>query len=141
MPDTKAVVLRREVYSYMPHGEEFGEVGFTPEDRKLLYTLVANEANLRELFREFRSSFERRMELIETDHARRQDIDRVEREIRRDLGEKANRSELSGSALVKLTETVETLQSRVTWAYAYASGIAAVFVVLAWFVDQFFSKR
>lgn len=152
-----AVALRREVYT-MPNGEEFGEVGFTPEDRKALYTLLANEKNLydrinqnqhdtREMFKDLRVSLERRMETLERERAHKEDLSRVERELRADIAEKADRRELSGSALEKLSECVEKLESRcdeqetrVTWAYAWCAGAIFVASIVGWLLSSFLKR-
>lgn len=124
--------------------EEFGEVGFTDKDRRALITLEANYTNLYELLKDFRASLERRMERIEAERAHKTDIERVERELRQDLGEKADRTELSGSAVMRLQETSEkqsteiiSLKQSMVWVYAFSAGAAFAGSAAAFVIAHF----
>jgi hypothetical protein len=104
--------------------EEFGEVGFTNEDRKLLITLSANFGNLER-------SVERRLALLESERAHKEDVHRIERDLRSDLAEKADRSELSGSAVMQLKaafdrrcDQIDRLDKGQVWVYAFSAGMA-----------------
>lgn len=108
----------------MSRDDEFGEVGFTSEDRKTLYHLEAHYSELYKLVLDVRVSLERRLERLEEERAHKDDLDRVEQRLTREIGEKANRTELSASGIHRLQDEIERLSTRVTWMWAYAVGIA-----------------
>lgn len=106
--------------------EEFGEVGFTAEDRKTLYHLEAHYTELYKAVLDLRSNLERRLERLETERAMKDDLRATEARLMRELSEKADRTELSGSALAKAQEDIEKISNRVAWMWAYAAGAASV---------------
>ena len=122
--------LLREVRVRMA-AEEFGEVGFTNDDRRLLITLAANFENLK-------SSSERRLALLETERAHKDDLLRIERELRESIAKKADRSELPIGTVSKLEEAVEGLNRKVTWAYAFGAGGAAACSAITYMLTAFF---
>lgn len=136
---TQRVALRREVYTYnMPQqAEEFGEIGFTPEDRRNLITLVANQSNLEKMFERTSLAMERRVERLEQERAHKEDLSRIERELRNDLAEKANRSELSGSALAKLQTRVDAIDIRLTRAFGWGAGFGAACGLAGYLIAHF----
>ena len=111
--------------------EEFGEVGFTNDDRRLLITLAANFENLK-------ASSERRLALLETERAHKDDLLRIERELRESIAKKADRSELPIGTVSKLEEAVEGLNRKVTWAYAFGAGGAAACSAITYMLTAFF---
>ena len=122
--------LLREVRVRMA-AEEFGEVGFTNDDRRLLITLAANFENLK-------ASSERRLALLETERAHKDDLLRIERELRESIAKKADRSELPIGTVSKLEEAVEGLNRKVTWAYAFGAGGAAACSAITYMLTAFF---
>lgn len=121
----------------MPHEEEFGEVGFTADDRKTLYHLEAHYSELYKIVLDLRVSLERRLDRLEQDRAHKDELDRLEERMTRGMAEKANRTELSGSAIERLTEEVDRLSNRVTWMWAYAIGIASAVAAIFHFLVPF----
>lgn len=121
----------------MPREEEFGEVGFTAEDRKTLYHLEAHYSELYKIVLDVRLSLERRLDRLEQDRAHKDDLQRVEQRLTRELGEKANRTELASSAIHRLQADVEKLTTRVTWMWAYAVGIATAIAAIFHFAVPF----
>lgn len=124
-------------------GDEFGEVGFTEQDRKSLHVLEANQNNLADLLKDFRLSLERRMDRLESERAYKTDLDRVERDIWKSLEEKADRKELASSALMHLQEQTERqagqiagLDKRLVWVYAFAAGAGFVGSVVGFIVGE-----
>ena len=122
--------LLREVRVRMA-AEEFGEVGFTNDDRRLLITLAANFENLK-------ASSERRLALLETERAHKDDLLRIERELRESIAKKADRSVLPIGTVSKLEEAVEGLNRKVTWAYAFGAGGAAACSAITYMLTAFF---
>ena len=122
--------LLREVRVRMA-AEEFGEVGFTNDDRRLLITLAANFENLK-------ASSERRLALLETERAHKDDLLRIERELRESIAKKADRSELPIGTVSRLEEAVEELNRKVTWAYAFGAGGAAACSAITYMLTAFF---
>lgn len=117
--------------------EEFGEVGFTSEDRKLLITLAANFSNLER-------SVERRLLTLESERAHKDDLHRIDRDLREDLEKKADRTELAGSALMRLQKTcdeygekIDNIDRRLVWVYAFASGAAFLGSICAFVIAHF----
>jgi hypothetical protein len=126
MPETNLGEVRVRMAA-----EEFGEIGFTAQDRADLTTLLANQENFKELLRDYRQSMERRLERLETERALKTDLERMERSLFKELGEKADRTELSGSAVTqlqnqvsKLDDRTNTQDRRLVWVYAFAAGAA-----------------
>ena len=109
--------------------EEFGEVGFTNDDRRLLYELGVHYENISKAVLTFQAAVELRLQRLEEERARRADLTDVENRIMRELGEKANRTELSGSAIMKLQEDCESLKTRVNWMWAWCAGAVAMAAV------------
>lgn len=124
--------------------DEFGEVGFTGEDRKTLTTLEANYQHIHDLLKDFKQTFEERMLRLERFGVMREEMARVEQDLRRELGEKANRTELQGSALTNLQERAADVDKKLTeidksivWVYAFAAGAAAAGGGLAGLIIHF----
>ena len=105
----------------MPRGE-YGEVGFTEEDRKSLITLEANYLHLEKLLLSFRDTMERRLERLEDERAYKIEVSRLEG--------------AHEEAVKSLTHAVARLQSKVTWAYAFAAGIACAASAIAALVAE-----
>lgn len=123
-----------EVRVKMAAVDEFGEVGFTNEDRKLLITLAVNYANLEK-------SVERRLSLLEGERAHKDDLQRIERDLRAELATKANRDDVPHQTVAKLEKAVEDLNRKVTWAYAFGAGGAAACSALTYLLTSFFGRH
>jgi uncharacterized protein YoxC len=122
-------------------GDEFGEVGFTQEDRKLLITLAVNYANLEK-------SVERRLTLLEGERAYKDDLLRIEHDLRQDLTKKADKTDVPHGTIAQLEKavesldlTVEDLSRKVTWAYAFGAGGAAACSALTYLLTSFFGRH
>jgi phage I-like protein len=120
-----------EVRVRMATTDEYGEVGFTNEDRRLLITLAANFTNLKE-------SSERRLALIETERAHKDDLLRIERELRAGLDKKADRAEIPFDTVGELRASVAALSNKVNWAYAFGAGGAAACSAITYMLTAFF---
>ena len=131
MPDEARLM---EVRVKMAAADEFGEVGFTNEDRKLLITLAVNYANLEK-------SVERRLSLLEGERAHKDDLQRIEHDLRADLTRKADKSDVPHGTIAKLEKAVEDLNRKVTWAYAFGAGGAAACSALTYLLTSFFGKH
>jgi len=105
--------------------EEFGEVGFTNEDRKLLITLAAHFENMKE-------------SLTRIERASKDDLARIERDLRETIAGKADRSEIPTATVAELKESVENLNRKVTWAYAFGAGGAAACSAITYLLTSYF---
>ena len=121
--------------------DEFGEVGFTGDDRKLLITLAVNFENLEK-------SSERRLARLESESAQKHDLLRIEHDLRNDLGRKADKADVPHGTIAKLEQAVEHLNGtvadlnrKVTWAYAFGAGGAAACSALTYLLTSFFGRH
>jgi hypothetical protein len=110
---------------HMPGDVEFGEVGFTADDRKMLYTLAVQHQEMYRQTLEWRSTTDRRLETIEKERALKYDLDRMEARLTAAISEKASRIELSPAMMKEHDAALRKLESKVTWIWAYAMGAAA----------------
>jgi hypothetical protein len=115
----------------MAHDGEYGEVGFTNEDRKLLITLAANYTNLKE-------SSERRLAILENERAHKDDLIRIEKDLRGAIEKKADRTEIPIETVASLKSDVKRLSEKVNWAYAFGAGGAAACSALTYVITNFF---
>jgi hypothetical protein len=129
LEDLKPILA--EVRVRMAHDGEYGEVGFTNEDRKLLITLAANYTNLKE-------SSERRLAILENERAHKDDLIRIEKDLRNAIEKKADRSEIPLETVGELRASVTALSNKVNWAYAFGAGGAAACSAITYMLTAFF---
>ena len=111
--------------------DEYGEVGFTSDHRKCLITLAANFSSLER-------SVERRLSSLETERAHKDDLNRIERELRSALAEKADRDQIPTQTVQQLEHAVNRLNAKVTWAYAFGAGGAMAASALTYLIAEVF---
>ena len=99
--------------------------GFTQEDRDRLITLLAK-------FDSFQVSSERRLEILEESRAQKNDLDRIEKELRYLIERKADKAELNTATTQRLelmvqsqAEAISQQGRKIAWAYAFGAGAAA----------------
>lgn len=128
MPDEARLM---EVRVKMAQREEYGEVGFTEEDRRCLISLAAK-------FESLDRSVERRLALLENERAHKEDLQRIERELRAGLSEKADKDDIPLASVRQLEHAVNRLNSKVTWAYAFGAGGAMAASALTYLIAEVF---
>jgi hypothetical protein len=129
VPEKLRLVEERKPVS----SEEFGEVGFTESDRRLLITIAAK-------FDSFKEGTERRLELLERERANKEDLIRVERDLRQWLDKKADKAEVPTEDVRELRHIVGQLNRKVTWAYAFGAGGAFACSAVTYLLTMFFHK-
>jgi hypothetical protein len=117
-----------------------GQVGFTSEDRKLLITLAANFQNLKE-------STERRITLLESERAHKDDLTRIERDLRATISAKADRVEIPSVTVARLEKACEDQENlirelgrKITYAYAFGAGGSFATGAIVYFVTMFLRR-
>ena len=92
----------------MAHAEEFGEIGFTNEDRK---AIIALGVHFEHLFKRL-DSYDARLTLIERGSASKSDLEKLERDLREEHRELARdlRSEIQRTEQTMASKIAETSQ-------------------------------